>query len=432
MTSPLQQDFSRTVYKPKKRLRPSQFRLYMALFGVAILLLLCVLPFSPERLPIAMQTEWVMASVSPMPTLVKQKQAMLKSGDHAALVLKRLGFSNKEAHRIIKVAKPVYSLAKLRAGQTMTLEEDASGKHLYYPIDSQKVLHLNYGEDGWKAVIDKRVVSSRLMTASGEITGNLFTDAVRAGLDDRTTINLVDIFAWDIDFARDLRMEDRFKLLFEETFDRHGEPLRTTILAAEFINRTHTYQAIRYHLASGAYEYFSPKGKNLRKTYLKSPVKFTRISSRFSRKRKHPVLGYNRAHRGVDYAAASGTPIRAVGDGYIHYAGNKGGYGRFVEIRHNNRSHSSAYAHLRKYGRGVKKGKRVRQGQIIGYVGMSGLATGPHLHYEFRVRGRAVNPLTVKRVPASPIPKLERPNFLKTSKKTLTSMHKMTNLLTWE
>ena len=177
------------------------------------------------------------------------------------------------------------------------------------------------------------------------------------------------------------------------------------ILAAEFINQGNVYNAVRYELANGSVEYFTPEGRSMRKTYLKSPVKFSRISSRFTRSRKHPVLGYNRAHRGVDYASASGTPIRAIGDGRVAYAARKGGYGRFVEIRHTNSAHSTAYAHLRSYGRGIKRGKRVKQGQIIGYVGMSGLATGPHLHFEFRIRGRAVNPLAVKHSPARPVPK---------------------------
>ncbi|MDQ6995942.1 MAG: M23 family metallopeptidase, partial [Mariprofundus sp.] len=138
----------------------------------------------------------------------------------------------------------------------------------------------------------------------------------------------------------------------------------------------------------------------------------SRISSRFTLRRKHPILGYTRAHRGVDYAAPRGTPVHAIGDGYIVFKGWKNGYGRFILIRHNNRQHSTAYAHMSRYARGVKKGQHVRQGQVIGYVGMSGLATGPHLHFEFRLRGRAVNPLTVKHPPASPVAKKEFDRFL--------------------
>jgi len=163
--------------------------------------------------------------------------------------------------------------------------------------------------------------------------------------------------------------------------------------------------------ADGREEYFTPEGRSMRKTYLKSPVKYSRISSRFSGSRKHPVLGYTRAHRGVDYAAPSGTPIRAIGDGRVVFAGWKGGYGRYVKIQHNNRAHATAYAHMRRYGRGIRKGVRVKQGQIIGYVGQSGLATGPHLHFEFRSRGRAVNPLAVRHEPARPVPKSEMAEF---------------------
>ena len=187
--------------------------------------------------------------------------------------------------------------------------------------------------------------------------------------------------------------------------------LESSILAAEFINRGEKYRAVRYEQADGKVDYFTPEGKSMRKAYLKAPVKFSRISSTFKTKRKHPVLGYTRAHRGVDYASPSGTPIHAIGDGHVTFVGWKGGYGRYVSIRHNNRNHTSAYAHLRSYAKGIKRGMKVRQGKIIGYVGMSGLATGPHLHFEFRSRGRAVNPLTVKHPPAQPVATTERQRF---------------------
>jgi len=241
----------------------------------------------------------------------------------------------------------------------------------------------------------------------------------------------VDIFAWDVDFARDLRSKDRFRVLLQERFDKAGRLLDRVIQAAEFVNQGHIFQAVRYTFPNGRAEYFTPDGKSMRKTYLKAPVKFTRISSRFSLGRRHPILGYTRAHRGVDYAAPIGTPIHAVGDGRVVYAGWKGGYGRFVLIQHTNSNHATAYAHMRRYGHHIKRGVRVHQGQVIGYVGMSGLATGPHLHLEFRVRGRAVNPLTVKRASAKPVPVAQMPHFRQLAEHTLDRMAQSPTLLAW-
>ena len=188
---------------------------------------------------------------------------------------------------------------------------------------------------------------------------------------------------------------------------------------------------MRFRLSNGSTGYYTPDVKSMRKNYLKAPVKFSRISSRFQLRRKHPVLGFTRAHRGVDYAASSGTPIHAVGDGRIAFAGWKGGYGRFVLIRHKNSTHSTAYGHMRAYAKGMRKGKRVRQGQVIGYVGMSGLATGPHLHFEFRVNGRAVNPLNIKRDPAEPVPASQMARFKTEVKQRMQAMSNATIRPAW-
>jgi murein DD-endopeptidase MepM/ murein hydrolase activator NlpD len=284
----------------------------------------------------------------------------------------------------------------------------------------------------WQARIEQRKASVRQVVQQGEIRENLFADAARAGLDERTTMNLVDIFGWDIDFAQDLRVGDSFRVLIEERFDVTGKLLDSIILAAEFVNQGRTFQAVRFELDNGRAEYFTPEGKSMRKSYLKSPVKFSRISSRFSSSRKHPVLGYTRAHRGVDYAAASGTPVRAVGDGRIAVKGWKGGYGRLVEIRHTNANHRTVYGHMSRFARGIRNGVRVRQGQVIGYVGMSGLATGPHLHFEFRVRGRAVNPLSIKRNPARPVPASALSRFDQQAVPVLKRMLDSPVLLAWD
>lgn len=337
----------------------------------------------------------------------------LISGDNTISALGRLGFDASACINIIKAAEKTYRLNKIRAGHTFKRHDSDAGIDVYYNIDGMSRLHLHQekGQQQWQAEVEEREIFTGQRSASGVVHGSLFGAAAEIGLDQRTIMNLVDIFAWDIDFARDMRDGDTFQLLYKERFDDEGKPLESIILAAEFTNQGKTYKAVRYKQLNGDVGYFSPDGKSMRKAYLKAPLKFSRISSRFKLKRKHPVLGYTRAHRGVDYAAPRGTPIHAIGDGHIAFVGWKGGYGRFILIRHNNRNHTTAYGHMRRYARGIKKGTRVKQGQTIGYVGTSGLSTGPHLHYEFRSRGRAVNPLKIKHPPAKPVLKTERTRF---------------------
>jgi len=359
--------------------------------------------------------EWLKAELHPATTPATQtRREKLRPGDHAVAVLERLGFSINDSHRMIAAANASYQLKNIRAGQIFKRIDTPEGIDFYYNINAAKRLHLhrNKNQTDWHASVGQRPIIARQRIASGTIRGSLFASAERAGMDQRTTMNLVDIFAWDIDFARDMRSGDSFKAIYEERFDDAGRVLGSSILAAQFVNQGRIFQAIRYQFKDGRVDYFSPDGKSLRKAYLKAPVKFSRISSRFTLRRKHPILGYTRAHRGVDYAAPRGTPIHALGNGHIAFKGWKGGYGRFILIRHTNHLHSTAYGHMSRYARGIRKGQYVKQGQIIGYVGMSGLATGPHLHFEFRVRGRAVNPLTVKHPPARPIARTERDRFM--------------------
>lgn len=377
--------------------------------------------------------EWIKAeSTQTRHLLAEDKKEILKPGDAAVSALGRMGFPYSDVSAMIAAARPVFPLREVRAGHALIRKDRDDLTHVYYQVDAEQLLHLSsLRNGGWHATMEPRAASTRRVVLQGEIHDNLFLDAAAAGLDDRTTMNLVDIFAWDIDFARDLRRGDRFRLLLEERFDAQGNSLDSTIMAAEFVNQGEAFRAIRFQLPSGRVEYYTPEGKSLRKTYLKAPVKFTRISSRFSLGRKHPILGYTRAHRGVDYAASRGTPVHAVGDGRIVYKGWRGGYGRFIRIQHTNSAHSTAYAHLSRYARGIRKGARVHQGEVIGYVGQSGLATGPHLHFEFRIRGRAINPLTVKRTPAKPVPASERAAFSAMADRYLKRMQKMPTLLAW-
>lgn len=380
-----------------------------------IMLLLAIITMSSLSVDASVQLtreEWLQPEGN---SLLQQtntpKKVIVKAGDSAISALSTLGFNFSEIMAMQAAAKKVHPLKRIQVGRAFIRHDIDHASHVYYEINAEQKLHLTHTEQGWHAVLDKMSVTHRQVYVQATISDSLFADAAKAGLDDRTTMNLVDVFAWDIDFARDLRKGDSFQVLYEEQYNDAGKMIGTTILDAEFINQGRRYNAIRYQLNNGNEGYYGLDGKSLRKAYLKAPVKYSRISSRFRSARKHPVLGYTRAHKGVDYAARTGTPIHALGDGRIVFSSWKGGYGRLVEIRHTNRNHHTRYGHMSKFGRGIHKGVYVKQGQIIGYVGMSGLATGPHLHFEFRVRGRAMNPLRVKHTPAKPVPKAEISSF---------------------
>jgi murein DD-endopeptidase MepM/ murein hydrolase activator NlpD len=223
-------------------------------------------------------------------------------------------------------------------------------------------------------------------------------------------MQLAHIFGWDIDFALNIRNGDSFSVIYQEDY-LNGKKLNDgPILAAEFINQGHVYRAIRYTDPTGNSDYYDPSGKSMRKAFLRTPVEFTRISSGFTMGRFHPILNKIRAHKGVDYAAPTGTPIKATGDGKITFRGRKGGYGNVVILQHGAR-YSTLYGHMSKFRGGLAVGSRVRQGQVIGYVGMTGLATGPHLHYEFRIDGVHRDPLRVKLPGAEPLGNKYRDDF---------------------
>lgn len=329
----------------------------------------------------------------------------IKRGDNLAKIFQQLKFSPSTLHSITQSGDKAKMLEHIKPGQTLRFSKNSNGEciALEYDIDKIKTLQVQATPNGFVASINEKPVKISHDIASGVINNSLFYDAKQSGLSDKTIMELANIFGWDIDFAQGLRPGDTFALLFES---KHIEGKRIEnghILAAEFINRGDKYQAVRFVGNDGNAEYFSPDGKSMRKTFLRNPIDFARISSHFNLRRKHPVLNRIRAHKGVDYAASSGTPIKTTGDGRVTFAGVKGGYGRVVIVQHGQK-YSSLYAHMSKYGR-YKKGSYVKQGQVVGYVGKSGLATGPHLHYEFRVNGVHRNPLTTKFPAAKPINK---------------------------
>lgn len=338
--------------------------------------------------------------------------ATVKPGDNLSLIFKRHKVSARQLQDILALGDEVKALKRIFPGDELSLyiDDEQQLRKLVYDFSDLKTLEITRkGENFIPRTIEHKP-DIRRSHASGAINDSLFLAAQRAGLSDNITMELAAIFGWDIDFSLDIREGDRFTVIYEEIF-LHGDKLKDgKILAAEFVNRGKSYRAVRYTDASGRTDYYSPDGRSMRKEFLRSPVDFTRVSSRFSLGRRHPVLNKIRAHKGVDYAAPRGTPIRATGDGKIVFRGRKGGYGKAVIIEHGSR-YSTLYAHMNNFARGAGNGKRVRQGQVIGYVGSTGLATGPHLHYEFRVNGVHRNPLTVKLPDASPLAKTYMHDF---------------------
>lgn len=341
------------------------------------------------------------------------REVKIQTGDTLAKVLRTGGATPAAIHELMSSSEEVKRLSNIRPGDILRFEiNDASQlSAVQYQPSRIETLTASLSDQGWQIAQEKRDYERQVKYADAVIDDSLFLAGQQAGMSDSMIMKLANIFGWDIDFALDIRHGDHFRLLYEELF-LDGEKVGDgNVLMAEFWNQDRHVTAFRYETADGDIDYLDLKGDSLRKEFIRTPVAFSRISSRFSTGRYHPVLHKVRAHKGIDYAAPRGTPVKAAGDGRVVFAGNKGGYGRVVVIQHG-QSYSTLYAHLNGYAKGVRSGKRVKQGQVIGYVGSSGLATGPHLHYEFQVNGVHRNPLTVPLPKARGIPDSERKEFL--------------------
>lgn len=332
----------------------------------------------------------------------------VKSGDTLSTLFRRAGYDNKLMYKVIqgegKRLAQLYNGDQLRFG--------TKGKLL-----QEVVLTRSRTENLRAQLVDGTYVTKKevrqpqveLAFATGEIQSSLFIAGKEAGLNTGITMELSSLFGWDIDFVYDIRKGDRFDVLYEKQYLDGEEIGDGRILAANFINRGKKITAILYTDESGKTAYYSPEGKSVQKAFLRAPID-ARISSSFNLQRRHPILNVVRPHEGTDYAAATGSPIMAAGDGRVRFKGTKGGYGRTVELQHGD-GITTLYAHMNSYARGIATGKTVKQGQVIGYVGSSGMATGPHLHYEFRVNGSPRNSRTVKLPDAVPVPKAEMAKF---------------------
>jgi murein DD-endopeptidase MepM/ murein hydrolase activator NlpD len=342
----------------------------------------------------------------PAPTAYRREERFQR-GDTLAGLLERLGVDAGDARKLVRMP----ALRLLRPGHVVTVEVGADGAllQLSYLSGRDTVMELQRAGNTFRALETDAALQLETRLRTGVIHTSLFAAADAAGVPDAVALQLADIFAGDVDFHSELRRGDRFAVVFEQ-YALEGRPVRAgRVLAAEFVNQGRVLRAVHFAPGQGGSGYYAPDGSNLRKAFLRSPLEYSRISSGFGM-RRHPIMSAWRAHTGVDYAAPAGTRVRAAGDGVVEFAGRNGGYGNVVILRHRNQ-YSSLYAHLSRIAPAVRAGARVAQGDTIGHVGQTGWATGPHLHYEFRVGGRARNPRAIAMPAGQPVPPAELASF---------------------
>ena len=365
------------------------------------------------------------AAPPPAPA-VSWTEHTIGKGDTMAKIFKSLGLEASLLHRLVHSSPTAAGLSRVRPGELLKIARDGEGRlqKLVLRRDAIESLVIERAGDGFDARIERRPVERRRAVASGHIVDSLFEDGRKAGLTDQQIMELAQIFGWDIDFALEIQPGDQFNVVYEEEYV-DGKKIRNgPILAAEFVNRGKSYRAVRYTDSQGETNYYAPDGHAKKRAFLRTPVKFTRISSRFTLRRWHPVLKKWRSHKGVDYAAPEGTPVKAAGNGRVSFIGRKGGYGKVIFLRHGGR-YTTVYGHLSRFARGLHLGSKVKQGQVIAYVGHTGLATGPHLHYEFRVNGVHRNPLTVKLPRSLKLPRKEMRRFREQSQPLLAELDQL-------
>ena len=351
------------------------------------------------------------------------REVTVARGDTLSTLFAKVGLPANAVHDVLASNKQAKQFSQLKHGQVLQFELDKDGQltSLHSKVSSLETIRLTRSAKGYafNRDISKPVVNTAYV--HGTIKSSLSASAQRAGMSHSLTMDMARVFGYDIDFAQDIRQGDEFDVVYEQKV-MDGKVVGTgNILSARFTNRGKTYTAVRYTNKQGNTNYYTADGNSMRKAFIRTPVDFARISSRFSNGRKHPILNKIRAHKGVDYAAPRGTPIKAAGDGKVLLAGRRGGYGNTVIIQHGN-TYKTLYGHMQGFAKGVKTGGTVKQGQIIGYIGTTGLSTGPHLHYEFQVNGVHVDPLGQKLPMADPIAKAERQRFLQLSQPLVARM----------
>jgi murein DD-endopeptidase MepM/ murein hydrolase activator NlpD len=372
-----------------------------------------VLPAPDEKDPAEITSDVIEPEALPEPEPIFDKLSLtVGRGDTMEKLFRKYSLDIGHLMSIAQLDEARQRFRRIKPGDVFEVTHE-QGKiiSLYSKLDLTTALQIDREEDGFTAQVIDRPVELRKRHAYGVIESSLFESAAQAGLSDKTIMNVAGIFAWDVDFILDIRSGDNYYVQYEEIWQDGEYVTDGEIIAAEFNNNGRQIQAIRFKDKNDVTDYFTPDGDSVRKAFIRAPVDFTRISSNFNPNRRHPILNTIRAHRGVDYAAPRGTPIKAAGDGKVIFRGTKSGYGKVVILQHGGNI-TTLYAHMSSFAAKARVGSRVRQGQTIGYVGMTGLATANHLHYEYRVNGVHRNPRTVALPDAEPIKSEYRQQFL--------------------
>ena len=398
------------------RIRVARFLVVVALMGVGVV---AAFGLAPDTTLETVPTERIVRELA-LPRLAANeadegfwREERVRRGDTLGAVLARLGADDAAAQRFLHTDARARALYQLRPGKALRVETDPDARllALRYLLPTGEQLAVDRMGEGFVAQTLASAVTVRLELRATEIRSSLFAAADTIGLPDAITMQLADVFSGDIDFHHDLRRGDRFAVLYETRYV-DGEPIGAgRISAAELVNKGVSYRAFLWRAPDGSEGYYAEDGKSLRKAFLRSPLAFTRVTSGFSLARFHPFLQTWRAHKGVDFAAPTGTPVHAAGDGRVALATRETGYGNVVILRHSG-AYSTLYAHLSRFAPEMRPGARVQQGDVIGYVGQTGWATGPHLHYEFRVNDAQRDPLTVALPNAQPLPAEQRSAYV--------------------
>jgi len=347
-------------------------------------------------------------AASPGPIVVQASVAsiieiVVGRNDTLDAIFRRMSLNKSDLAAIRALPGIRQSLDFLRPGDAIKVtHSDGDIQELTRKVSETQTLDVVRQTSGFEAKMINNPVETRVRTAAATIDSSLFQAAGAAEISDAIALKLANVFAWDIDFVLDIREGDRFTAVYEQIY-QDGKYVRDgEVLAAEFVNHGRLYRAVRFVSDSGSVGYYTPTGLAMRKAFLRAPVDFTRVSSAFNPHRQHPILNLIRGHMGTDYAAPTGTPVHAAGDGRVSFAGRRGGYGNAVVLTHGSNV-STLYGHMSRFARNVRVGTHVQQGDVIGYVGMTGLATGPHLHYEYLTNGVHRNPQTVQLPGAEPL-----------------------------
>jgi murein DD-endopeptidase MepM/ murein hydrolase activator NlpD len=399
-----------------RRLRWLAAAIAVPLFGVVAAF--ATVAHVPEPVHVRTVVETLALSATPVGdsgTIIYFQEDRFRRDDTLATLIARLGADGEEAATLLRSSRAARPFRLLLPGTTVQAKVDEVGRlrSISFLTDEDTLLSADRLGDGFGRFERQADIARGIEMKSGEIETSLFAATDAAGIPDSIAVQLADVFGGEVDFHRDLRRGDRFGVVFE-TFHHGGNTIRFgRVLAAEFYRQRKAYRAVWFQDPWGRGGYYTPDGENLRKVFLRSPLEFSRITSGFGL-RRHPIFHQWRAHQGVDYGAPVGTRVKSTGDGVVSFAGRRNGYGNLIVLRHHG-GYSTYYAHLRNFAPRLRAGSRVVQGEIIGYVGQTGWASGPHLHYEFHLRDQNRNPLTMAFPAAQPIPAIERAAFRRTA-----------------